>query len=103
MRQPPTVAAARAADNLVALCDSLLTERGEVSGARVAAEAVAAYEQLTDAGRDAFFTKLVDHFAADPAKVNLAIDNYRADPTPSAACTISTSPRSRAARNCFDG
>ncbi len=95
VRQPPTVAAARAADNLVALCDSLLTERGDVSGARVAAEAVAAYEQLTDAGRGAFFTKLVDHFAADPAKVDRAIDNYRAGPTPSRLHDLHVAAESR--------
>ena len=40
-------------------------------------EAVAAYQQLTDAGRGAFFSKLVDHFAADPAEVNLAIEAYQ--------------------------
>jgi malonyl-CoA decarboxylase len=81
VRQPSTVAAARAAENLISLCDSLLTERGEVSGARIAADAVAAYEQLTDAGRDAFFTTLIDHYAVEPDTVTAAIDQYRANPT----------------------
>lgn len=80
VRQPPSVAAARA-DHLVALCDSLLSERGEVSGGRIAAEAMAAYEELNESARDAFFNKLVDHYAADPGTVSRAIDAYRADPT----------------------
>jgi len=95
VRQPPTVAAARAADNLATLCDSLLSQRGEVSGARIAAEAMAAYEQLTDAGRDAFFTKLIDHYGAEPDKVNVAIDNYRADPTPSRLHDLHVAAESR--------
>jgi malonyl-CoA decarboxylase len=80
VRQPPPIAAARAADNLVALCDSLLSERGEVSGGRIAAEAMAAYEELSESARDVFFTRLLDHYAANPDKVSRAIDAYRADP-----------------------
>ena len=95
VRQPPTVAAARAADNLATLCDSLLSERGEVSGARIAAEAMAAYEQLTDRGRDAFFTKLLDHYGADTSKVDAAIENYRANPTPSRLHDLHVAAESR--------
>ncbi len=81
VRQPPSLAAARAADDLISLCDSLLSERGEVSSARIASEAIAAYEQLTEQGRGAFFSKLVDQYAADPENVNRAIETYGADPT----------------------
>jgi malonyl-CoA decarboxylase len=95
VRQPPTVAAVRAADDLVALCDSLLSERGEVSGARIAADAMTAYEQLTEAGRDAFFARLVDHYGADASKVNLAMDNYRANPTPSRLHDLHVAAESR--------
>jgi malonyl-CoA decarboxylase len=82
VRQPPSVAAARAADDLIELCDAQLSERGEVAGARIAGEAMAAYHELTEAGRGAFFSKLAEQYAADPAKVDRAIEAYRADPTP---------------------
>jgi malonyl-CoA decarboxylase len=95
VRQPPTVASARAADDLVELCDSLLSERGEVSGARIAAEAMSAYEQLTEGGRDAFFTRLVNHYAADSGTVDLAIDNYRANPTPASLHELHVAAESR--------
>jgi malonyl-CoA decarboxylase len=95
VRQPPTAAAARAADNLVALCDSLLSERGEVSGARIAAEAMAAYEQLTDAARDVFFAKLVDQYGADPDKVSRAIDRYQADSAPTRLHDLHVAAESR--------
>jgi malonyl-CoA decarboxylase len=81
VRQAPTVAPARAADNLVALCDSLVSERGEVSGARVATEAMSAYQQLSEAARGAFFSRLVDHYGPNPDLVTRAIDAYRQDPS----------------------
>ena len=81
VRQPPSVAASRGADDLIALCDALLSERGEVSSARIASDAIAAYQQLTEQGRDAFFSKLVDQYAADPRDVNLAIEAYAAEPS----------------------
>ena len=81
VRQPPSVAASRGADDLIALCDALLSERGEVSSARIASDAIAAYEQLTEQGRDAFFSKLLDQYAADPRDVDLAIEAYTAEPS----------------------
>ena len=81
VRQPPPHAVARAADHLIELCDALLSERGEVSSARIASEAVAAYEQLTEDGRDTFFTNLVSDYGADEGTVNAAIDSYRSDPS----------------------
>ena len=82
VRQPPTIATAQGADNLIALCDSLLSERGEVSGARIATEAMAAYRELNDFGRGAFFSRLVDQYGADSEAVARAIDAYRTDPNP---------------------
>ena len=82
VRQPPTIVTAHVADNLIALCDSLLSERGEVSGARIATEAMAAYRELNDFGRGAFFSRLVNQYGADSEAVARAIDAYRADPNP---------------------
>jgi malonyl-CoA decarboxylase len=81
VRQPAAVAPGRAAESLVELCDWLLSERGEVSGARIATRAMAAYQQLSDAGRGMFFTRLVENYAASPDAVSSAIDAYRADPS----------------------
>ncbi len=67
---------------LAALCHSLLSERGEVSGARLASEALAAYQSLDPNGRAAFYDLLVRDFSPDPEKVGRAGDAYRAEPTP---------------------
>jgi malonyl-CoA decarboxylase len=82
VRQPAGPSAARAADALIDLCRALLSERGEVSGARIAAEAITAYRNLTDEGREAFFGRLAEEFRADGEAVDKAIDQYRDDPTP---------------------
>jgi malonyl-CoA decarboxylase len=81
VRQPPSVVPSRGADELIALCDALLSERGEVSSARIASDAIAAYQQLSEQGRDAFFSKLLDQYAADPRDVNLAIEAYESAPS----------------------
>jgi malonyl-CoA decarboxylase len=81
VRPAATATSGRDADHLIDLCDSLLSERGEVSSARIGAEAVEAYEQLTDAGREVFFSKLVDDYGADASAVTRAIDVYRAEPS----------------------
>ena len=82
VRQPASVSTARSADHVIELCDALLSERGEVSSARIASEAIAAYRQLNESGRGAFFSKLAERFPADAADVSRAIDAYRADPSP---------------------
>jgi malonyl-CoA decarboxylase len=82
VRQPAAGSSARAADDLIDLCHALLSERGEVSGARIASDAMAAYRQLNEAGRDAFFTRLGEQFTADSDAVDRAIEQYRATPSP---------------------
>jgi malonyl-CoA decarboxylase len=79
VRPAPSPTSGRDADHLIDLCDSLLSERGEVSSARIGADAVEAYEQLTDYGREIFFNKLVDDYGADASAVIRAIDIYRGD------------------------
>ncbi len=66
----------------IARCRALLSERGEVSGARVAAEAIAAYQSLGGLSRDLFFDLLAVEFSPDPDEVGRAADAYRADPSP---------------------
>ena len=67
---------------LVALCEALLGERGEVSGAALAREALAAYQGLDERGRGEFFDALAQEFAPSPEAVGKAADAYRYDPTP---------------------
>jgi len=72
----------RHAKKAIALCHSLLSERGEVSGSRLAAEALDAYKALDDRGRRAFFESLIREFSPDPEEVGGAGDAYRTDPSP---------------------
>jgi len=95
VRQPPSTTAGRPADHVIELCDALLSERGEVSSARIASEAITAYRQLSGAGRDAFFTRLTERFPADRMEIDRAIEAYRADPTPArlAELHLASEPR----------
>jgi len=69
-------------ERLVALCESLLGERGEVSGAALAREALGAYRGLDDAARAQFFDILSEDFSPSPQAIGAAADAYRGDPTP---------------------
>ena len=79
---PSPRGATRTSRKTVALCHSLLSERGEVSGSRLAAEALDAYQALDDRGRRAFFESLIREFSPDPQEVGRAGDAYRDDPSP---------------------
>jgi malonyl-CoA decarboxylase len=63
------------------LAEALLSERGEVSGARVGAELLTAYRQLTPAGRETFFDLLADSFVPDPEQVAIAAEAYQRAPS----------------------
>jgi len=67
---------------LVSLCGALLGERGEVSGAALARQALAAYQGLDERSREEFFDALAQEFAPSPEAVGKAADAYRYDPTP---------------------
>src|ERR1700691_3405823 len=64
------------------VCADGLLERGEVSGSRLAAEALDAYQALDERGRRAFFESLIREFSPDPEEVGRAGDAYRNDPSP---------------------
>ena len=61
---------------VIHLCDALLSERGEVSGARVAADLLTAYKALDAPARNAFFDMLSESFVPDPEQVAGAADAY---------------------------
>jgi malonyl-CoA decarboxylase len=67
---------------LVSLCESLLGERGETSGAAIAREALAVYKTLDESSRQQFFDVLAKDFSPSPDAVGRAADTYRYDPTP---------------------
>jgi len=74
--------ASRAAQKVIKLCHSLLSERGEVSGRHLATEILTEYKSLEPAAVTAFFNLLVQEFSPDPAEVGKAGDAYRKEPTP---------------------
>src|SRR5262249_24802542 len=76
---PP--AAVRRARHAISLCHALMSERGEVSGARIAREALAAYQELDDAALGIYFDLLVKEFSPDPEAVGRVADAYRQDPS----------------------
>jgi malonyl-CoA decarboxylase len=72
----------RDAERVIAMCYALLSERGEVSGARLAGEVLGAYQSLDAPAQECFFDLLVDEFSPHPDDVGAAADVYRADPSP---------------------
>ena len=71
----------QAAGRALALCHALLSEQGEVSGRRVAAYALSAYQALSPEARELFFDSLVTDFAPDPKEVDAGAARYHADPS----------------------
>jgi malonyl-CoA decarboxylase len=80
--RPAARSAARSSRKVTALCHSLLSERGEVSGSQLAAETLEAYQALDERERAAFFESLIREFSPDPEEVGRAGDAYRTDPSP---------------------
>jgi len=74
-------AAVRDARRTIWLCHGLLSERGDVSGARLARDALAAYQGLDETALGVFFDLLVKEFSPDPQQVGHAADVYRLDPS----------------------
>jgi malonyl-CoA decarboxylase len=71
----------RRADRLAVLLRTLISERGEASGAALARRAVALYGALDDAGRLHFFQALARDFSPDRDAVLAAAHAYHAQPS----------------------
>jgi malonyl-CoA decarboxylase len=80
-RSDPEKPARGAARRAIGLCHALMSERGEVSGARLAREALAAFQSLDAAATDAFYDLLVDEFSPEPKTLARHADAYRSDPS----------------------
>ena len=68
------------AGDVIRLGHALLSERGEVSGARVAGELLAAYSGLEPPAREAFFDLLSASFLPDPEDIARAAEAYATAP-----------------------
>jgi malonyl-CoA decarboxylase len=75
-------------DRTIELCRALVTERGEVSGARLAAEVLSEYQRLTDVQVDSFLDRLVEAFSVDPEAVRQAVAAYELEASPAALIVL---------------
>jgi malonyl-CoA decarboxylase len=93
----------RDVDRTIELCRALLTERGEVSGARVAAEVLGAYQRLSEEEVEWFFDRLVKVFSVDVEAVRQAAAAYRLDASPANLLALQEAvepPRQELFRRC---
>ena len=74
--------AERKAREAVAMCSALLSERGEVSGAALARDALAAYDALPANAFKPFINLLAADFSPIPAGISVAAAIYAQNPTP---------------------
>lgn len=79
--RPASSSPRRDAAKAIDLCETLLTERGEFSGRRLATDALLAYAMLDADSRELFFDRLVRDFSPPPEALSRAADAYRADPS----------------------
>ncbi len=77
-----TRSAERKARNVIVICHALMSERGEISGAALAREALNAYTALPVNGLQPFCNMLAAEFSPDPVQIANAAAAYRADPSP---------------------
>jgi len=77
----PSRAESGSARRAITLCHALISERGEVSGARLAREALAAYAALDARATAVFFDLLVKEFSPDPEEVGRRAERYRDEPS----------------------
>ena len=78
----PARGAARRAREVIERCHALMSERGEVSGAALAREVLAAYAALPANAHTPFLHLLAEEFSPDPAEVARAADAFSKDSSP---------------------
>jgi malonyl-CoA decarboxylase len=75
-------ATSRVARRTLELCRELVSERGEVSTARLAGEALTAFQSLDAPARRVFFDLLAVEFSPEPEAVETAAAAYSEEPSP---------------------
>ena len=83
-RYMPLRGAGRDDRPIEALCEDLLTRRGEVSGVTLARRILDRYGQLDDSGRRGFFDYLATEMDVDVPALEQATERYKSDPGGSA-------------------
>ncbi|MFL4971610.1 MAG: malonyl-CoA decarboxylase [Xanthobacteraceae bacterium] len=81
--------------NLVELCDELLSRRGEASGVALARDILTRYDQLTTGPRIAFFEALATQFGPDHERLTGAIEQWRREPTEETIAELHDAAESR--------
>ncbi|MBB4234650.1 malonyl-CoA decarboxylase [Rhizobium esperanzae] len=74
--------------DLLTLCEMVLSSRGEASGMALAAEILDRWEALDSEGAQAFLQMLHEKFGPDTARLDQAIENYRADKSSAAIIAL---------------
>lgn len=80
--------AAAHSENLIELCEELLSGRGEASGVALARDILSRYAALTIGPRIAFFETLASRFGPDPARMEKAIAAWQQKPTDDTAAEV---------------
>jgi malonyl-CoA decarboxylase len=88
-------AAAARSENLVELCEDLLSRRGEASGVALAGEILARYAELKTGPRIAFFEALATRFGPDRARLTAAIEAWQRDPSDETTAEVHAAAESR--------
>ncbi len=85
----------RRAEDVVRLCATLVSGRGEASGAAIAQEVIEAYRTLDEAGRIEFFRAIRDTFGPDPDRLRHAVRQWqdKPDEATSSAIHFASEPR----------
>jgi len=78
----PARSAARRAREVVELCHALMSERGEVSGAALAREVLAAYAALPANAHTPFLYLLAEEFSPDAVAIARAAADFSSDASP---------------------
>jgi len=93
----------REVDRVIDLCRALLSVRGDVSGARVAAEVLSGYQLLDDEEVEWLFDRVVTEFSVDPEAVQQASTAYQLDASPANLLALQKTvepPRQELFRRC---
>ena len=75
-------------EQVLQLSRSLISERGEASGAALARALLESLSALSEADRLTYYRFLANDFAPDPSKLKLAAEAYLAAPTPATAMVL---------------
>jgi malonyl-CoA decarboxylase len=75
-------------EQVLQLSRSLISERGEASGAALARALLESLNALREADRLSYYRFLADDFAPDPGRLRQAAEAYLAEPTPATAMVL---------------